>query len=272
MESGISTRKPTPLSAHLLAGKGEAAPRFARGHGGHAEILHDDLGPRATIRGRYTARLAQVEEKTKRSGTLLGGSIAILLLGLAGIYLLMPDENDAAVAPLTFDAPNESSPVPQTQEAQERQETSAESVISPEDQAPLRRLMMAEENANAQTAEAAPQEITSAAPVRTAEKLQTEPAPVAAAKNSPINANADKFVVQLLAARERKAAEEQRTLAQQRYGSLLNGHSLIIETTDLGEKGIFHRLRVSGFAAREEANALCASLKSRGGDCITLAR
>lgn len=256
MESGISTRKPTPLSAHLLAGKGEAAPRFARGH---AEVLHDDLGPRATIRGRYTGRLARVEEKTKRSGALLGGSIAILFLGLTGIYLLMPDENDAAVASLTLDAAVKSSPAVAAQEMEDR---AAESVISPEDQAPLRRLMMAEENTAAQTAEAEPQEIAPAAPLRMAE----------APKSSSVNASADKFVVQLLAARERKAAEEQRTLAEQRYGSLLNGHSLIIETTDLGEKGIFHRLRVSGFAAREEANALCASLKSRGGDCITLAR
>ena len=48
---------------------------------------------------------------------------------------------------------------------------------------------------------------------------------------------------------------------------ILGGYQPNIQQVDLGERGIFHRLRV-GPMSRAEADALCSRYQSAGGECL----
>ena len=79
-------------------------------------------------------------------------------------------------------------------------------------------------------------------------------------------ANTGDFVVQLSAQRSDEAARTNFRRLQQRY-SALAGYSLNVQRADLGDRGVYHRVRVGPFA-RSAANSLCQRVKSQGGDCI----
>lgn len=49
---------------------------------------------------------------------------------------------------------------------------------------------------------------------------------------------------------------------------LAAGYGPDVQVADLGARGVFHRLRVAGFAERDAASAFCAALKQRGRDCL----
>ena len=53
-----------------------------------------------------------------------------------------------------------------------------------------------------------------------------------------------------------------------RHAALLSGYSDNIQQVELGEKGTWYRLRISGLSDREVATALCDRLKADGGACI----
>ena len=93
---------------------------------------------------------------------------------------------------------------------------------------------------------------------------QATPAP-AATSNAPA-ANTGEFMVQLSSQRSEEGARTNFSRQQQRY-SVLAGYSLNIQRADLGDRGVYHRVRVGPFA-RSAANTLCARVKSQGGDCI----
>ena len=44
------------------------------------------------------------------------------------------------------------------------------------------------------------------------------------------------------------------------------------QRADLGERGIYYRLRINGFASREAANEYCQTLQSRGQACLVARR
>ena len=50
------------------------------------------------------------------------------------------------------------------------------------------------------------------------------------------------------------------------------GKSSDIERADLGERGIFYRLRIGPFASADEARTYCEGLKTRGQDCLHKAK
>ena len=50
--------------------------------------------------------------------------------------------------------------------------------------------------------------------------------------------------------------------------SIAASHGESIKQVDLGAKGTWYRLRIGGFASKDEATAFCAKLKADGGDCI----
>jgi TPR repeat protein len=52
-----------------------------------------------------------------------------------------------------------------------------------------------------------------------------------------------------------------------RHAALLSGYSVDVRQADLGEKGIWYRLRIAGIADPDVASALCARLKADGGEC-----
>lgn len=79
-------------------------------------------------------------------------------------------------------------------------------------------------------------------------------------------ANTGDFVVQLSAQRSDEAARTNFRRLQQRHSVLAN-YSLNVQRADLGDRGVYHRVRVGPFA-RSAANTLCERVKSQGGDCI----
>ena len=92
-----------------------------------------------------------------------------------------------------------------------------------------------------------------------------QPTQLTASTSTPA-ANTGDFVVQLSAQRSDEAARTNFRRLQQRY-SALAGYSLNVQRADLGDRGVYHRVRVGPFA-RSAANTLCQRVKSQGGDCI----
>lgn len=75
--------------------------------------------------------------------------------------------------------------------------------------------------------------------------------------------------VQLSSQRTEDAARQSAQNIVNRYGSLFGGASLEVQRVDLGERGIFYRVRVPANSL-ESANAICTNVKAAGGDCFTM--
>ena len=75
------------------------------------------------------------------------------------------------------------------------------------------------------------------------------------------------MVVQVSSQRSQEAAQATFRDLQTRYPSILGGYDANIQRADLGDRGIYYRVRV-GPLASADAQSLCAELKSAGGDCI----
>ncbi len=80
------------------------------------------------------------------------------------------------------------------------------------------------------------------------------------------------FVVQIGAYRALEEAEAGWLAFALRYSDLTSGHAPDIQRADLGERGVFHRLRVAGFETREDAAAYCSQLDARGQSCLVARR
>lgn len=75
-------------------------------------------------------------------------------------------------------------------------------------------------------------------------------------------------MVQLAALRDEAGARTAWSRLQGNNGDLLGNLTLDIQRADLGDKGIFYRVRAKGLASAEEAKALCEKLKARDVGCI----
>ena len=53
-----------------------------------------------------------------------------------------------------------------------------------------------------------------------------------------------------------------------KHAALLSGVGNDIQTADLGEKGTWYRLRITGFPSKDVASATCDRLKADGGNCF----
>lgn len=53
-----------------------------------------------------------------------------------------------------------------------------------------------------------------------------------------------------------------------KHATLLNGFGPDIQRADLGDKGVWYRLRISSFSDKEAATGLCDRLKTQGGACF----
>jgi len=80
------------------------------------------------------------------------------------------------------------------------------------------------------------------------------------------------FVVQIGAYRALEEAEAGWLSFVSRHGDMTSGRAPDIQRADLGERGVFHRLRVAGFETREDAAAFCARLDARGQSCLVARR
>jgi hypothetical protein len=73
--------------------------------------------------------------------------------------------------------------------------------------------------------------------------------------------------VQLSSQRTEADAQASLRSVQSRWGNLFQGGSLEIQRADLGQRGIYYRVRLPA-SSLQSANQICASIKSNGGDCF----
>ncbi len=78
------------------------------------------------------------------------------------------------------------------------------------------------------------------------------------------------YVVQLLAARSRDAAQGAWKRLRDRHRELLGPLSPSVVRADLGGKGVFYRLRAGPLGTEAAARALCAQLTARKVNCLVI--
>ena len=79
-----------------------------------------------------------------------------------------------------------------------------------------------------------------------------------------------KIRIQLSAKRSRAQALVVWEALGAKHKDLFAGLEPAIERADLGERGIFYRLRTGSFADRDEAQAMCRKLADRKIDCLVV--
>ncbi|WDI30631.1 SPOR domain-containing protein [Hyphococcus flavus] len=108
------------------------------------------------------------------------------------------------------------------------------------------------------------------------EPVVEEPAPettsvasnVRPASRGAVSALSGTHVVQVGAFRSNDEAMAQWARMQSRLGDYLSGKGPDVEVADLGDRGVYHRLRIGPFSSSDEANTYCSGLKERGQDCL----
>jgi len=98
-------------------------------------------------------------------------------------------------------------------------------------------------------------------------ELAPAEAPLAAAPAVSSSGGASGAYVQIAAQRSEAEAAASVRNVQSRFGNLFPGKAPYIERADLGQKGIFYRVRVPA-GSLQEASAICSAIKSNGGDCM----
>jgi cell division septation protein DedD len=119
----------------------------------------------------------------------------------------------------------------------------------------------------------APEPVAQAAPVPPSEpKSEPVPAEQAAPEPKPVPEPApaarQDYMVQLAASRSRALARGVYARLQTEYDDLLGRRDPFILRVDLGDRGIFYRVNVAGFATKAAADSFCTDLKKRGQDCL----
>jgi cell division protein FtsN len=108
-----------------------------------------------------------------------------------------------------------------------------------------------------------------AAPPPQAAKDITPPQAAKATTPPAAPASSGGFVVQVGAYKSQEEADNAWKAYKARHAGLLSGYNSNVQKVDLGEKGIWYRLRVAGFADRDIASSMCERLKADGAPpCI----
>jgi hypothetical protein len=80
------------------------------------------------------------------------------------------------------------------------------------------------------------------------------------------------FRLQLASLRDRGSATNEGARLKSDYGDILGDKSLVLESADLGSRGVFHRVQLGPFGSRDNASLVCSDLKARGQDCLVVVR
>lgn len=110
-------------------------------------------------------------------------------------------------------------------------------------------------------------------PATRPQTVSTEPAeqetrPAVATSPAAIDPLSGAYVVQVASFPSEREARRGFEGLQGNFPALLDGLEADIQSADLGDRGVWHRLRVGPFEAKSDADAFCASLKERGRDCL----
>lgn len=122
------------------------------------------------------------------------------------------------------------------------------------------------------TLAAADAELEQAAPAETAPKPATQPTPAKAEPPSTVRAATGAYLVQVGAFRSDDEANAMWTRMEGKLGDYMSGKAPDVERADLGEKGVYYRLRIGPFASADDARTYCEGLKTRGQDCLVKAK
>jgi cell division protein FtsN len=76
------------------------------------------------------------------------------------------------------------------------------------------------------------------------------------------------YVLQIGAYKSQADADAAWKVYKAKHAALLSAYSDDVQQADLGERGTWYRLRISGFADKDMATSLCDRLKADGGACI----
>lgn len=74
--------------------------------------------------------------------------------------------------------------------------------------------------------------------------------------------------VQLVSLKEKELVDKAWTDIKAKLPEIVSGLPHVIETADLGAKGVYYRLKVGGFESREQADALCSKFKDKKQGCF----
>jgi cell division protein FtsN len=111
-----------------------------------------------------------------------------------------------------------------------------------------------------------------ATPKVAAEPIKATPKAVADAPPAKLGATAaatgGAYVLQIGAYKSEADAEAAWKGYQTKHGALVSGMSSDIQKADLGDKGVWYRLRAGSFPDKDAAGALCDKLKADGGACF----
>ena len=99
--------------------------------------------------------------------------------------------------------------------------------------------------------------------------IEETPATPSAAAPAPTASSGGPSGPYVQIAAQRSEAEAQASLrtAQSRFGSLWGNAQPYIQRADLGQKGIYYRVRVPASSV-DEASSICSTIKANGGDCM----
>lgn len=139
------------------------------------------------------------------------------------------------------------------------------SAVSPSDQRAMDRMAQAIETAPLEPAGEGAR-VEDVAPVEEAPPAGE----VAPAGPAPVVTDGG-YVVQLAAFRDEAAAREAFGKLQSKYPDLLGPLGIDIQRADLGDKGIYYRLR-AGYVEKAAADALCGRLEEKGQGCLVRPR
>jgi cell division septation protein DedD len=104
-------------------------------------------------------------------------------------------------------------------------------------------------------------------------KAPSQPTPPAAQEQTfesmVANLSGD-YLIQIVALRSQEAAEGEWDRVSRRHSSILGSYRPLIVKTDLGDRGIFYRLRAGPLASRNDAEQLCSALAAENVECLVV--
>ncbi|KAB0681988.1 SPOR domain-containing protein [Aureimonas leprariae] len=110
-----------------------------------------------------------------------------------------------------------------------------------------------------------PIQVAAVAPIRPAAPMVSEPAAEPAAVAAPMPVGA--FFVQVSSQPSEAAAQQSMRSFGSKYGSVVGGRQVGIQSAEVAGKGTYWRVRVAA-NTKEEASGLCSKLKSAGASCF----
>ena len=90
-------------------------------------------------------------------------------------------------------------------------------------------------------------------------------------QKATVSAGNSAFMVQIGASQNEKAAGESLARLAKKHPKILGSLDVVVVRADLGDKGVWYRMRVGPFAARGDAGTVCGQLKAVDVGCFVVA-